>query len=63
MKVDVLNATFPGLGHDWSKVLSGTTTTIFFIMANYVRHWEAVAARWVEGDHTLLQPVEPCWAT
>ena len=62
MKVDVLNAIFPGLGHDWSELNFGTTTVLFYHMANYATQWEAIAACWAEGDYTLLQPVEPCWA-
>jgi hypothetical protein len=23
--------------------------------------WEVVAARWVDDDFALLQPLEPCW--
>jgi hypothetical protein len=62
VKVDVLNAIFPGLGHDWSELMFGSTTNLFVLMANYATQWEAIAACWAEGDYTLLQPTEPCWA-
>ena len=61
VKADVLNAIYPGLGHDWSELLFGTTTNLFYLMANYATQWEAIAACWAEGDYTLLQPAEPCW--
>ena len=61
MKVDVLNAICPGLGHDWPELLFGSTTNLFYHMANYATQWEAIAACWAEGDYTLLQPAEPCW--
>ena len=59
VKADVLNAICPGLGHDWSELLFGTTTNLFYLMANYATQWEAIAACWAEGDYTLLQPMEP----
>ena len=62
MKADVLNTIYPGLGHDWSELLFGTTTNLFYLLANYATQWEAIAACWTEGDYTLLQPAEPCWA-
>jgi hypothetical protein len=61
VKADVLDAIYPGLGHDWSELLFGTTTNLFYLMANYTTQWEAIAACWAEGDYTLLQPAEPCW--
>ena len=57
----MLNAIFPGLGYDWDELLNGSTAMLFAHMAIYTRQWEAVVARWAEGDHTLLQPAEPCW--
>jgi hypothetical protein len=30
-------------------------------MQGYVAEWEAVAARWADEDHALLQPLSPCW--
>ena len=62
VKADVLNAIYPGLGHDWSELMFGTTTNLFYLMANYATQWEAIAACWAEGDYTLLQPMAPCWA-
>jgi hypothetical protein len=59
VKADVLNAIFPGLGHDWSELNFGTTTNLFHLMPNYATQWEAIAACWAEGDYTLLQPTEP----
>jgi hypothetical protein len=61
VKADVLNAIFPGLGHDWSELSFGTTTQLFYLTANYATQWEAIATCWAEGDYTLLQPAEPCW--
>jgi hypothetical protein len=61
VKPDVLNAIFPGLGHDWSELLFGTTKNLFDLWANYTRQWEATVVYWAEGDYTLLQPTEPCW--
>ena len=29
--------------------------------AVYTAEWDALAARWAQGDHALLQPAEPCW--
>ena len=57
----MLNDMYPGLGHDWPELLFGTTANLFYLMGNYIRQWEAIAARWAEGDHALLQPTEPCW--
>ena len=59
VKADVLNAIFPGLGHDWSELNFGTTTNLFYLTANYATQWEAIATCWAEGDYTLLQPTEP----
>jgi hypothetical protein len=59
VKADVLNAIFPGLGHDSSELLFGTTTNLFYLTANYATQWEAIATCWSEGDYTLLQPTEP----
>ena len=59
MKIDVLNAIFPGLGHDWSELNFGTTTQFFHLTANYATQWEAIATCWAAGDYTLLQPTEP----
>jgi hypothetical protein len=61
VKADVLNAIYPGLGHDWSEFLFGSAGNLFPLMANYAAQWEAIAACWAEGDYTLLQPAEPCW--
>ena len=57
----MLNAMLPGLGHDWTKVLAGSMTTLFYLLAAYTMAWEAVAVRWARDDHALLQPVAPCW--
>jgi hypothetical protein len=59
VKVDMLNAIFPGLGHDWSELNFGTTTNLFYLTANYATQWEAIATCWAEGDYMLLQPTEP----
>jgi hypothetical protein len=59
VKADVLNAIYPGLGHDWSELNFGSTPNLFYIMANYATQWEAIAACWAKGDYTLLQPTEP----
>jgi hypothetical protein len=60
-KPDVLDAMLPGLGRPWSEVLAGTQSQIFYNMPGYVAEWEAVAARWADDDHALLQPTGPCW--
>jgi hypothetical protein len=59
VKADALNAIFPGLGHDWSELLFGTTDNLFYLTANYATQWEAIAACWAEGDYMLLQPTVP----
>jgi hypothetical protein len=60
-KPDVLDAMLPGLGRPWSEVLGGSQTPIFVTTAAYAAEWEAVAARWANDDHALLQPKSPCW--
>jgi hypothetical protein len=61
-KPDVLNRMLPGLGRDWTEIIS-SLTGVYYHTASYVAEWEAVAARWAADDHTLLQPVQPCWLT
>ena len=57
---DVLNSMLPGLGRDWTEILS-SMGHVYYRTASYATEWEAVAARWAADDHTLLQPAEPCW--
>ena len=59
-KPDVLNSMMPGLGRDWAEII-GALSHAYYRTASYAAEWEAVAARWVADDHTLLQPAEPCW--
>jgi len=58
----VLNAMLPGLGRDWTEILAGSLSQLFYYLAAYTMEWEAVAARWARDDHALLQPAAPCWA-
>ena len=60
-KPDVLDAMLPGLGRPWGEILGGSQTHLFHNLAAYAAEWEAVAARWADEDHTLLQPASPCW--
>ena len=60
-KPDALDAMMPGLGMSWSELLGGSTSQIFLNIATYAAEWEAVAARWADEDHALLQPASPCW--
>ena len=60
-KPDVLDAMMPGLGRPWGEILAGTQTQLFFNLAAYASEWEAVATRWADEDHALLQPASPCW--
>jgi hypothetical protein len=60
-KPDVLDAMLPGLGRPWGEILAGSQTNIFHNFAVYAAEWEAVAARWSDEDHALLQPATPCW--
>ena len=39
----------------------GSHSHIFFITAADAAEWDAVPARWADEDHTLMQPVTPCW--
>jgi hypothetical protein len=61
-KPDVLNSMMPGLGRDWTEIIS-SLSLLYYRTAVYATEWEAVAARWAADDHTLLQPAEPCWLT
>jgi hypothetical protein len=58
---DVLNAMLPGLGHDWTEILGGSQTALYYSLCVYANEWEAVAARWAREDFTMLQPTTPCW--
>ena len=60
-KPEVLDAMLPGLGRPWGEILGGSQSQIFPNIAAYAAEWEAVAARWADEDHTLLQPASPCW--
>ena len=60
-KPDVLDAMLPGLGRPWGDILGGSQMNLFHNLAAYAAEWEAVAARWANEDHTLLQPASPCW--
>ena len=57
----MLNAMLPGLGRDWTEILGGSLSQLFYYLAAYIMEWEAVAARWARDDHALLQPATPCW--
>ena len=61
-KPDVLDAMMPGLGRPWGEILAGTQAQLFINFVVYAAEWEAVAARWADDDHALLQPACPCWA-
>jgi hypothetical protein len=58
---DVLNKMLPGLGRDWMEIMGGTQASIFQLVPDYARGWEAVVARWAQDDHAVLQPGAPCW--
>ena len=60
-KPDVLDAMLPGLGRPWSEILAGSQAQIFINTVGYAAEWEAVAARWANEDHAMLQPASPCW--
>jgi hypothetical protein len=60
-KPDELNPMMPGLGRDWSELCGGTQTAVYYGMCTYATQWDMVAARWVEGDYAILQPLQPCW--
>ena len=60
-KPDVLDAMMPGLGRPWGELLAGSQAHLFHSMAGYAAEWEAVAARWANEDHAMLQPASPCW--
>ena len=60
-KPDVLDAMLPGLRRPWGEILLGSQTQLFANFAAYAAEWEAVAARWADEEHTLLQPASPCW--
>ena len=60
-KPDVLDAMLPGLGRPWGDILAGSQTNLFHLFGAYAAEWEAVAARWANDDHALLQPESPCW--
>ena len=45
----------PGLGHDWAQIIA-SLSTVCFRTATHATEWEAVPARGVADDHTLLQP-------
>jgi hypothetical protein len=62
-KPDVLDAMMPGLGCPWGEILSGSQANLFPNFVAYAAEWEAVAARWADEDHALLQPASPCWIT
>ena len=59
-KPDVLNSMLPGLGRDWAEIIAALSMT-YYRTASYALEWEAVAARWADEDHALLQPASPCW--
>ena len=57
----MLDAMLPGLGRPWGDILGGSQMNLFHNLAAYAAEWEAVAARWANEDHALLQPASPCW--
>jgi hypothetical protein len=60
-KSEVLDAMLPGFGRPWGEILAGSQTHLFHSIAVYAAEWEAVATRWANEDHALLQPPSPCW--
>ena len=60
-KPDVLNGMLPGLGRDWTEIMS-SLAGVFVSLAAYALEWEAVAASWARDEHALLQPATPSWA-
>ena len=49
------------LGCPWGELLAGSQAYFFHNLAADAVEWEAVAARWADEDHALLQPASPCW--
>ena len=57
----MLDAVLPGLGCPWDEILAGSQNYLFHNVAAYAAEWEAVAARWANEDHEMMQPASPCW--
>ena len=47
----------PGLGRDWAQIIA-SLSTVCLRTNTHAMEWEAVPARCVADDHTLLQPAE-----